>query len=64
MITNFRRLSTTLRKAAPSPGETLTAAIRVDKERINRELKEGGASSVTVEGKTFRISTNKETENS
>jgi len=57
MITNLKALSEALDHAAPkavAPGE-VTAAIRTQKQRIENEIESKGSSSVTVDGRTFRI---------
>jgi hypothetical protein len=56
MITNFKRLSEALDKAAPAPGAGLVAAIRADNERIRSEIAQKGAAYVEVNGQTFKIS--------
>jgi hypothetical protein len=56
MITNFRRLSEALDKAAPPPGTGLVAAIRADNERIRNEIAQKGAAYVEVNGQKFKIS--------
>ena len=56
MITNFRRLSEALDKAAPTAGAVLVAAIRADKERICNDIAQKGAAYVEVNGQTFKVS--------
>jgi len=58
MITNFKKLSETLDKAAPvasSPAGELVAAIRAQKERINKDIQETGTSFVTIDGRKFKV---------
>jgi hypothetical protein len=58
MITNFKKLSETLDRAASAPSSApgeLVAAIRADKERINREIQESGTSFVTIDGHKFKV---------
>lgn len=55
MITNLKRLSDALDKAAPAPGKSVVAEIRSDMERINREVAEMGVSYVTVHGRRFKV---------
>jgi hypothetical protein len=55
VITSLRRLSQTIRKAAPAPGAELVSAIKADRERIEREIKSTGASYVTVGGQKFKV---------
>jgi len=56
MITNFRRLSEALDKAAPAAGAGLVAAIRAQKERISVDIAQTGVAYVEVEGQTFKVS--------
>ena len=56
MITNFKRLSEALDKAAPIAGAGLVAAIRADRERICTEIAHNGAAYVEVNGQTFKVS--------
>jgi hypothetical protein len=56
MITNFRRLSEALDKAAPAPGAGLVAAIRADNTRIRNEIAQKGAAYVEVNGQKFKVS--------
>jgi hypothetical protein len=56
MITNFKKLSETLDKAAPRVGAGLVAAIRAQKPRICRDIARTGAAYVEVGGQTFKVS--------
>jgi hypothetical protein len=55
MITNFKRLSETLDKAAPRVGKGLVAAIRAQKDRICSDINRTGAAYVEVDGQTFKV---------
>jgi len=55
MITSLKRLSETLRKAASPSASELVSAIRIDRARIEKEISQSGASSVTVDGQRFKI---------
>ena len=55
MVTSLKRLSETIRKAAPAPGSELVSAIKADRERIEREIKSTGTSYVTVDGQKFKV---------
>lgn len=55
MITDLKRLSRSLDKAAPAPGANLLAAIKADRARIDREINEIGSSEIRVDGRTFRL---------
>lgn len=55
MITNFRRLSEALDKAAPAAGAGLIAAIRARKEQISNDIYRSGAAYVEVDGQTFKV---------
>ena len=59
VITNFKKLADALDKAAQTPptapAEELVAAIRADKERIERDIRQKGSSLVTIDGRTFKV---------
>jgi hypothetical protein len=55
MVTNLKRLSDALDKAAPVPGEAVVAEIRSDMERINKEVAEKGVSFILVDGQRFKV---------
>jgi hypothetical protein len=55
VVTNLKRLSDALDKAAPPAGEAVVAEIRSDMERINREVAQKGVSYITVDGRRFKV---------
>jgi hypothetical protein len=54
MVTNLKKLSEALDAAAP--GAKLAAAVRAEKVRIEKEIREKGSSSIVVGGRTFKVS--------
>lgn len=55
MISDLKKLSEVLDAAAPAPGARLAATVRAEEVRIQQEIREKGAASVTVDGRTFKV---------